>query len=502
MGSVAASGQGHMAMVTSFAGNADYAGVAVAGRLSTDGLGVTQSPTIVVNGAGEVNDWTGLTTQRWGDYSQVTVDPNDDQTMWAFEDFANSTNQYDSWGVRAVKLIAPPPAAPGIATPSSIPLGVASQDVNISGTSSSGSGFFDPGAGFANRLAVSVSGGVIVNSVTFTDATHITINISTVGATLGAVNVTVTNPDGQQVLANSFMTVTCGYAIAPAGETFGNAGGAGAVNVTTQTGCGWSVTNLPAWAATTSGGTGPGSGSWNYSVAANAGALRTQTVTVAGQPFGLTELGVPTKSNLAGARSAFSLANAAAQNWSSIDAVAGRSYCAQIAAAPSEQQRSTPSLNVFRADGTTALAGGAGITRACFVAPATETILFEATQTDGSSRAYVVDITETTLWANWFYIGGDYSSFSLLRNTAESDVHVRVTWRSDTGSLLASESITVPSGGVVFRNAVDKAGGLTAAGSVEIAHDGRPDAIVGSQTTLSATTGLSFDTITFQRRPQ
>ena len=37
------------------------------------------------------------------------------------------------------------------------------------------------------------------------------------------------------------------------------------------------------------------------------------------------------------------------------------------------------------------------------------------------------------------------------------------------------------------------------AGSVQIAHSGSPEAIVGSQTTLSTSTGLSFDTLFFQR---
>jgi hypothetical protein len=38
-------------------------------------------------------------------------------------------------------------------------------------------------------------------------------------------------------------------------------------------------------------------------------------------------------------------------------------------------------------------------------------------------------------------------------------------------------------------------------GTVEIAHDGSPDALVGQMTSLSATTGLNFDAPLFQRRP-
>ena len=39
---------------------------------------------------------------------KTDVDPNDDMTMWTIQEFCNGTNTY---GVRAVQLIAPPPAA-------------------------------------------------------------------------------------------------------------------------------------------------------------------------------------------------------------------------------------------------------------------------------------------------------------------------------------------------------------------------------------------------------
>ena len=52
--------------------------------------------------------------------------------------------------------------------------------------------------------------GVIVNSVTYTDSTHLTINVSTVGSTAGAKNVTVTNPDGQSVTVAGLITTTSG----------------------------------------------------------------------------------------------------------------------------------------------------------------------------------------------------------------------------------------------------------------------------------------------------
>jgi hypothetical protein len=125
-------------------------------------------------------------------------------TMWTIQEFCNAANSY---GLQVVKLIAPPPATPSAALPATIPLTQSSVNVTITGTSLSGSGFFDPGAGFVKRISASVSGGVTVNSVTYTDPTHITLNISTVGATPGIQTVTVTNPDGQNIVSGGLITI-------------------------------------------------------------------------------------------------------------------------------------------------------------------------------------------------------------------------------------------------------------------------------------------------------
>src|SRR4029077_11378961 len=86
--------------------------------------------------------------------------------------------------------------------PATICAGRPGASVTIVGTVSGGSGFFDPGAdpggpGYASHIAASVSGGVTVTGVTFTDPTHVTLALDTTAATSGPVNVTVTNPDGQ-----------------------------------------------------------------------------------------------------------------------------------------------------------------------------------------------------------------------------------------------------------------------------------------------------------------
>src|SRR5439155_23049687 len=122
--------------------------------------------------------------------------------------------------------------------------------------------------------------------------------------------------------------------------------------------------------------------------------------------------------------------------------------------APTAQAPVTPTLSVLYADGITSLAGGiVGATHACFVAPAAETVFFKVIQAEGSPRSHLLSVSETTLWANWFYIGGDYSSYILLRNTIAADIHATITWRGDTGAPVGTESVTIPPGGVVYRDA-------------------------------------------------
>jgi uncharacterized repeat protein (TIGR01451 family) len=123
--------------------------------------------------------------------------------MWTIQEFCDATNSY---GVRVVKLIAPPPATPNCAAPA--PVTTSTQNVTITGISSSGSGFFDPGVGFPNRLQASVSGGVTVNSVTFNSPTSVTLNVT--ATSNGLKSLTITNPDGQSIAGSNCINVSLG----------------------------------------------------------------------------------------------------------------------------------------------------------------------------------------------------------------------------------------------------------------------------------------------------
>lgn len=202
---IAASGQNHAALVYCIAGASTRINMGSVGRLSSDAGGTMQTPlTISANTGFAYNpsgDPGGSGGRRWGDYSCIRVDPNDDMTFWGINQWCSGANNY---GVYVSQLKAPPPATPSSISPSSVPIG-SSVAVTLTGTSSSGSGFFDPGSGFANRLSVAVDGGVVVNSVTYVNPTTITLNVNTTGAVFNSTRlITVTNPDGQTSSATIF----------------------------------------------------------------------------------------------------------------------------------------------------------------------------------------------------------------------------------------------------------------------------------------------------------
>jgi hypothetical protein len=209
--SVMVSGQGHAAFGFSTSGGSEHPNAATVGRLDGDTLGTVGTTQLYTSSSTTYGPQINSTVQRWGDYSYTSLDPVDDMTMWTVQEFSNATN---SWAVRVVKLTAPPPATPASASPATIAAGQSSVNVTITGTQASGSGFYDPGSNLGGNAApfshigASVTGGVTVNSVTFNNPSRVTLNVSTVGATSGAQNVTVTNPDGQTSTGNGILTVS------------------------------------------------------------------------------------------------------------------------------------------------------------------------------------------------------------------------------------------------------------------------------------------------------
>ena len=216
--SATVSGQGHVAIGFSTAGPFFRADAATNGRLRTAALGTTGATALYTASVTAYNPPADPgPPRRWGDYSFTSLDPKDDMTMWTIQEFCDAANSY---GVRVVKLLAPPPATPTTVPAANLVAGVPSINVVITGTSVAGSEFYDPGADIVgaepfNHISASVTGGITVNSVTYTDPTHVTLNISTVGAPPGPKAVTITNPDGQSATGIGVLTVVGGTTATP-----------------------------------------------------------------------------------------------------------------------------------------------------------------------------------------------------------------------------------------------------------------------------------------------
>jgi len=84
MGSVAQDKKGDIAAGFSASGPNDYPSVRYTGRAAGDPLGqMTQAEQVAYTGTGPQTEAEG----RWGDYSDLTVDPGDDCTFWYTQEY-------------------------------------------------------------------------------------------------------------------------------------------------------------------------------------------------------------------------------------------------------------------------------------------------------------------------------------------------------------------------------------------------------------------------------
>lgn len=84
-------------------------------------------------------------------------------------------------------------------------------------------------------------------------------------------------------------TAPCSFSILPSSQLFRATGGTGSVAVTTPLNCVWTAVSNDSFIIISAGANGTGVGAVNYTVAPNPGAMRTGTLTVAGQTFTVTQ---------------------------------------------------------------------------------------------------------------------------------------------------------------------------------------------------------------------
>ena len=89
MGSIAMDKKGDMALGYSVVNGTDvYPGIRYTGRLAGDTLGeMTLGEGVIINGSGVQTN----INSRWGDYTDMTVDPTDDCTFWYVNEYYQTT---------------------------------------------------------------------------------------------------------------------------------------------------------------------------------------------------------------------------------------------------------------------------------------------------------------------------------------------------------------------------------------------------------------------------
>jgi hypothetical protein len=150
--------------------------------------------------------------------------------------------------------------------------------------------------------SVTAAGGSRSSSVTTTtgcawtatsNASWLTVTTGASGTASGTVTFaaaanTVASPrTGTLTVAGQTVTITqaaaCTYSVSPTSATIAAAGGTLSFNVSTASGCSWSVTESASWITVTSANPSSGAGAATITVAANTGTARSATMTVAGQ---------------------------------------------------------------------------------------------------------------------------------------------------------------------------------------------------------------------------
>jgi hypothetical protein len=124
MGSMAMDGEGNIAIGYSTSSSTQFPSIHYAGRLVTDPPGTLgQGEALMHMGTGSQ---TG-TSNRWGDYSGMVIDPSDDCTFWYTTEYYQTTSAFN-WRTKVGKFAfpecggpPPPTATPGTPTATAMP---------------------------------------------------------------------------------------------------------------------------------------------------------------------------------------------------------------------------------------------------------------------------------------------------------------------------------------------------------------------------------------------
>jgi hypothetical protein len=151
MGSIAMDAAGNIGLGFNASSSSIHPQIRYTGRLATDPINtMTLGEGTIINGNGSQ---TG-TSNRWGDYSAMTVDPSDDMTLWFAGEYYATTSSFN-WRTRIANF----KLTGGSQTPDfSLSISPPSQQIGHNGGTLTYTVTITPVNGFNSPVTLSISG--------------------------------------------------------------------------------------------------------------------------------------------------------------------------------------------------------------------------------------------------------------------------------------------------------------------------------------------------------
>jgi len=327
MGSIALDQAGNMGLGFSVSSSALHPEIHYTGRLAGDAPGtMTQGEGTIINGAGSQT----TTLSRWGDYSNMTVDPTDDCTFWFTTEYIPANGTFN-WHTRIGSFKFP---GCGAAATNDFSISASPATVTVT-TGNSGTSTISTAlvSGAAETVTLSVSGVPAGASASFSPAS-------------------VTAGGSSTLTLNSGTAATGSYALTVTG-TAASATHSTSVtfNINAVAANDFSIAASPTSVSVAQGG----AGSSTISTATTSGAAQTVSLSVTGAPAGVTATLSPT-SVTSGASSTLSIS-------ATSTATTGTFTLTVTGSAASGSHSATVSLTVTAAaGGATPLSNGVAVT--------------------------------------------------------------------------------------------------------------------------------------------
>ena len=377
-----------------------------------------------------------------------------------------------------------------------------------------------PAPNTAGTGSVSVVAATGCNWQASSSVAWLTVTSGASGSANGSVNYSfVANPTTQSrqgvlTVAGQPVTITqaagCGYSITPASASVTAAAGSGTIDVTAGGTCAWSATSPVQWITFTAPASGSGNGSVGYNVAANTNSSsRSATITVAGQPFVVTQAGAACDATLNPASQNFTVAGGnggtavtvpAGCTWSAVPSAAWITVLTGATGSGNGNVTYSVSANPngTTRNGTIAIGGKLlNVTQDAAACTSTVSSTSESFESTGGTRSVSVTTPAGCSWtaasnSQWITVTSGAGPNTSGNGAVTFQVAANATTTARTGSLtIAGKTVNVNQAGtcdVTLAPTGVSAGAAASTGLVGVA--------TGSTCTWSATSSAAWLTVT------